>query len=378
MVSLVRLQTWPDSAVRCGPTFAEKVAFLSEPQAYVPRQAGCKVGVASAVVRRETHMSWVFLVGDRAYKLKKPVRFPYLDFSTLTHREIACRAELRLNRRLACDVYLDVAPLTWSSDGLSLAPGGQIVDWLVVMRRLDERTTLEHALLASCVESWQIDRLAAMLVQFYRLATPAPVTPLGHLVAWQRSLIVNRHVLLHPKLGMPAGLVRRIDEVQRRFLVRRGSMLLDRVRSRHIVDGHGDLRPEHIFIGDPPHIIDCLEFNARLRAVDPFDEIAYLTLECERLGNRWAGRTIRRRIAAALRDGMSDELFTFYRCYRATLRARLTIAHLLERDPRPPDKWTALAKTYLQLAFTDALWLEKSLLVKPRAASRRGRRLFLQ
>ena len=89
-------------------------------------------------------------------------------------------------------------------------------------------------------------------------------------------------------------------------------------------------------------------------------------------------RTIRRRVAAALRDGMSDELFTFYRCYRATLRARLAIAHLLERDPRTPDKWPELAKTYLQLAFTDALWLEKSLLVKPRAASRRGRRLFLQ
>jgi aminoglycoside phosphotransferase family enzyme len=318
-------------------------------------------------------MSWVFLVGDRAYKLKKPVRFAYLDFSTLAHREIACRAELRLNRRLAHDVYLDVLPLTWSTNGLSLAPGGQIVDWLVVMRRLDERTTLEHALLANRVESWQIDRLVAMLVQFYRLAAPAPVTPFGHLVAWQRSLIVNRSVLLHPKLGMPGGLVRRIDEAQRGFLVRRRSMLLDRVRSRHIVDGHGDLRPEHIFIGDPPRIIDCLEFNAALRAVDPFDEIAYLSLECEHLGNRLAGRTIRRRVAAALRDGMSDELFTFYRCYRATLRARLAIAHLLEPDPRTPEKWPALAKTYLQLAFTDALRLERSRAIQPPAARWRGR-----
>jgi aminoglycoside phosphotransferase family enzyme len=359
------------------PTLADKVAFLSKPHAYLPQQAERQASQGGEVVRRETHMSWVFLVGDRAYKLKKPVRFPYLDFSTLAHREIACRAELRLNRRLAHDVYLEVVPLTWST-GLSLAPRGHVVDWLVVMRRLDERMTLEQALLADRVESWQIDRLVAMLVQFYQLAAPAPVTPVGHLVAWQRSLIVNRSVLLHPKLGMPAGLVRRIDEAQRRFLVRRRSMLLDRVRSRHIINGHGDLRPEHIFIGDPPHIIDCLEFNAALRAVDPCDEIAYLSLECERLGNRWAGRTIWRRVAAALRDGMSNELFTFYRCYRATLRARLAIAHLLEPDPRTPGKWPALAKTYLQLAFADALRLERSLLMEPRAARCRRRRSLVQ
>jgi aminoglycoside phosphotransferase family enzyme len=288
---------WPATARR-EPTLAEKVAFLSEPDAYIPK-SGQASRRAGEVVRRETHMSWVFLVGDRAFKLKKPVRFSYLDFSTLAHREIACRAEVSLNRRLAHDVYLEVVPLTWLGNGLSLGRRGRVVDWLVVMRRLDERTTLEHVLLAGHVESWQIDRLVAMLVRFYRLARPAPVTPVGHLVAWRRSLAVNRSVLLHPNLGMPAGLIRRIDQAQRHFIVQRRSLLLGRVRSRYIIDGHGDLRPEHIFIGDPPRIIDCLEFNAALRAVDPFDEIAYLSLECERLGNRWVGRTIQRRVAAA-------------------------------------------------------------------------------
>ena len=95
------------------PTLAEKVAFLSQPAAY-PRPV-------SEVIRRETHMSWVFLAGDKVYKLKKPVRFPYLDFSTLGRREAACRAELDLNRRLAPDVYLDVVPLV-------AAPRGSL-DW---------------------------------------------------------------------------------------------------------------------------------------------------------------------------------------------------------------------------------------------------------
>ena len=85
-----------------GPTLDAKVRFLSRPDAYRP--APGKVG------RRETHMSWVFLAGDRVYKLKKPVRFPYLDFSSLARREAACRAELRLNRALAPDIYLDVLP----------------------------------------------------------------------------------------------------------------------------------------------------------------------------------------------------------------------------------------------------------------------------
>jgi uncharacterized protein len=300
-----------------------------------------------------------------AYKLKKPVCFSYLDFSTLALRETACRAELKLNRRLAPGVYLDVVALAASAAGLSIGGAGDVVDWLVVMRRLDEHQMLDRALAGRRVKSWQIDRLVDTLVQFYRRATPVFISPLRHLVAWRRSLLYNQRVLLDPRLGMPAGLVRRIDRAQRLFLARRRSLLVDRVRARRIVDAHGDLRPEHIFLGDPLCIIDCLEFNAALRAADPFDEVAFLSLECERLGNAWAGRYIRRRIAAALQEGPSEELFTFYRCYRATLRARLAIAHLLESAPRTPEKWPVLARVYLQLAFAEAVRLEKLLRAPP-------------
>ncbi len=160
---------------------------------------------------------------------------------------------------------------------------------------------------------------------------------------------------------MPAGLIRRIDAAQRGFLKARGGLIADRVRGRQIVDGHGDLRPEHIWLGDPVTIIDCLEFNAGLRAVDPFDEIAYLCIECDRLGAHWASRYIRRRAIHALRDHLSDELFTFYRCHRATLRARLSIAHLLEAEPRTPEKWPRLARSYLRIAAADAVRLERML-----------------
>jgi uncharacterized protein len=333
------------------PTLDQKVEFLS--------QAGAYAHPVSGVVRRETHMSWVFLAGERVYKLKKPVRFPYLDFSSLQRREAACRAELRLNRRLAPDVYLDVMPLTATARGLAIGGDAAIVDWLVVMRRLDERQTLESAILEDRLESWQLDRLVATLVPFYRRAARVLLSPAVHRRDWQQSLTDNRRVLLDPRLGLPSGLVRRIAGIQRRFLLQHWEALAARVRGRNIVDGHGDLRPEHIWLGDPVRIIDCLEFNPRLRAVDPFDEIAFLGLECDRLGAAWAGRYLRRGIVRGLTDGLSDELFLFYRSNRAMLRARLAIAHLMEPNPRTPEKWPRLARAYLAIAAADAVRLER-------------------
>ncbi len=331
----------------------DKVAFLSRPETYPHR--------ADHVVLRETHMSWVFLVGDRVYKLKKPVRFPYLDFSTLARREAACRAELALNRRLAGDVYLDVIALTTSVHGLALGGCGAVVDWLVAMRRLDESDMLDQAIVSERIDAARLDQLVAALANFYRRAGRVFLSPIAHMIGWRRSLAYNRKVLLDLRLGLPAGLVRRIDRIQRQFLSECGGLLFDRVSRRQIVDGHGDLRPEHIWLGDPPRIIDCLEFNPNLRAVDPFDEVAFLTLECERLGSIWAARHIYDRMSRALPCRPPQGLFVFYRCHRATLRARLAIAHLLEPDGRTPEKWPLLARTYLRFAADDARRLERFL-----------------
>ena len=138
------------------------------------------------------------------------------------------------------------------------------------------------------------------------------------------------------------------------FLRARAELIAGRVRARAIVDGHGDLRPEHIWLDDHVTIIDCLEFNAGLRAVDPFDEIAYLCVECDRLGGAWASAHIRRRAIHALRDHLSDELFTFYRCHRASLRARLDHRASAGAHPRTPEKWPRRAREYLAVAAADA------------------------
>lgn len=337
------------------PVLATKVDFLSRPDAYSPRPPD--------VARRETHMSWVFLAGDRVYKLKKPVRFPYLDFSTLERREAACRAELRLNRRLASDVYIAVVPLVERGGALSIGGEGAPVDWLVKMKRLDERLMLDSILESGTLTIGQLDRLIEALALFYRSATPVNLPPVLHLTDWTRSLDYNKRVLLDPRFRNPSGLIHQVDTALRRFLKTYGGRIAARLRRRRIVDGHGDLRPEHIWLDDKVRIIDCLEFNARLRINDPLDEIAFLALECERLGAKWAGDYLRRRMTHILRDGPTEELFTFYYCHRAMLRARLAIAHLLEERPRTPEKWSRLCATYLVLAKNSARRLEAYVMV---------------
>jgi aminoglycoside phosphotransferase family enzyme len=334
------------------PTLAEKVAFL---------RSGETHGKASGdVVAIETHMSWVFLVGGTVFKLKKPVKFPYLDYSTLKRRETACIAEHELNRRLAPPTYLGVVPLRLSTSGLSIGGTGTIVDWLVVMQRLDDRLLLDRAIATACVERAHADRVSRLMVRFYRTARRPFLSPALHLRDWKRNLADNHKVLLDPQLKLRHGLIWRVDRVQRLFLERHGTLLAERVRAKRIVDGHGDLRPEHVWLGQPPQIIDCLEFSSRLRAVDPFDELAYLSLECERLGAAWVGDRIVRQVALGLHQPLPKQLFGFYRCYRATLRARLAIAHMLEPQPRTPEKWPALARTYLRIAETEAAKLERS------------------
>lgn len=327
---------------------SEKVAFLSGEAAY-PRGAG-------PVRPHETHMSWVFLGAETVHKLKKPVRFAYLDFSTLARREAACRAEFAINQRLAPDVYEAVVPLTRSEAGLALNGNGEVVDWLVRMRRLDTDLTLEVRVARGDIERAHIDGLAAKLVRFYRLAKPVHRNGAAHLAAWRAQIRTDCAVLLKPTLGLPTGLVRSVRAAQLRFIRLRGPLLAE--RARRIVDAHGDLRPEHIWIGPPVKIIDRLEFDPRLRAIDPLDELAFLDQELRRLGNPAVGARIARRVQTALHDRSPPELYLFYRSCRAMLRARLAIAHMLEPNPRTPEKWPRQARAYLAMAAADARRLE--------------------
>jgi len=337
---------------------AAKVDFLRCPDAYPEHPR--------SVTTRQTHMSWVFLTDERVYKLKKPVRFPFLDYSSLARREAACRAEIAVNRRMAASVYLGVEPLVRTRHGLAVGGKGEVVDWLVVMRRLPEAQMLDHALGAGAVGAPELDRLAVFLAGFYGHARRMPVPAAVHLDNWRRQVARNRTALADPRFRLEPRCVARIDRSQRRFLTIHGGLVAARAAGGRIVDGHGDLRPEHIFIGEPAAVIDRLEFNPGFRVADPFDELAFLHVECEVLGFAEAGAAIAERVGTGLRDAVDPLLYAFYRSYRATMRARLVIAHLVAPDGRSPERWRPLAARYLAVALAEATAIEGALLAHAR------------
>ncbi len=324
------------------PGIAAKVAFLRRPQSYPD--------VGGAVTALETHMSWVFLTERHAWKLRKPVCYGYLDFSTLAARRHDCDEEVRLNRRLTRDVYLAIVPLTRNAAGeLRLGGDGATVDWLVKMRRLPAERMLDNALRAGTVDVADLARVVAALARVYRTAR-VPIAPADYRRRLADDIDANEHELCLPEWGLPQEDIAATCSAQRAFLRTRAALFDARVRDGWIVEGHGDLRPEHICLEAEPQIIDCLEFARDLRIADAADELAFLALECERLGAPALGPVI----FAAWRESSGDAppaaLLHFYQSYRACVRAKIAIWHWREPELRGLPKWPARARDYLQLA----------------------------
>jgi aminoglycoside phosphotransferase family enzyme len=296
-------------------------------------------------------MAIVFLTDRHAYKLKRPVCHRVLDFSTTAARRRDADAEVRLNRRLAPDVYLGTLSLTVDPQGrLAIAGHGQEVDTLVWMNRLPGDLALDRALARGAVGEREIRRVAEILVTFYREATRIAIEPDEYRARFGRDICENRDELLRLGTRMPQALVREIAAAQLRFLKAQGDQLDARVDQQWIVDGHGDLRPEHVFLTEPPVIIDCLEFDPKFRVLDVADELAYLSLECERLGATWVGPLVRRTCNRALDDAPPARLMAFYTSFRALLRAKIAIWHLWDVDAGQHDRWRSRALAYLDLA----------------------------
>ena len=337
MISQYRAATPPS------PSLHEKVAFLRSPGAYTPRP--------EAVEAIETHMSWVFLTERHAYKLKKPIRYDVLDFSSLALRRRSCEREVRLNRRLARDVYLEVVPLTVEPCGtLRLGGSGLPAEWLVKMRRLPEDRTLERLIQRGGLSREQVQPAAALLGAFYATAVPATVDAAGYLRHLAEGIRADRDELVRDVYGLAADDVLQVADAQLHYLEGAAEGLGSRVSGGRVVEGHGDLRPEHVFLTDPPAIIDCLEFSRDLRMLDPLDELSFLDLECERLGAPEVGRWFLEAYLDAGRDEAPSNLLVFYRRFRALRRAKVAVWHLRDHERDDVDKWRQRARWYLAAA----------------------------
>ena len=320
-----------------------KVAFLRQPTSFP--------GSSYRVEAIETHMSWVFLTDGYAYKLKKPVRYDFLDFSTIESRRFYCEEEVRLNRRLAPDVYLGVVALNLDShEHLQLDTEGSAIDWLVKMRRLPTQRMLDYAIKHGMASGQDISKVATRLANFYLACAPVRLDT----DQYRKSLLerINRNFqeMTQPAYFLSEKQIREICTAQHTVLQNMSDLLDQRVRSGKIVEGHGDLRPEHICLNQALDIIDCLEFSYDLRTADPIDELGFLALECERLGAVDFGALILRIYSQLSGDVPAAALVHFYQSFRASLRAAITIRHLNEEQFRYSPEWMRRAREYLQLA----------------------------
>lgn len=321
----------------------------------------------------ETHISWVFLTQRRVYKLKKPVRFDFLDYSTVQRRKQACEAEVQLNRRLAPHTYLGVMPLVRNRFGqLQLGGSGTPVDWVVVMRRLNADRSLEALIRSGRITLAQVGQLADRLADFYRRLPPLTIRAQEYRQRIEDHVRANHTVLCTAADELDTDAVKRLYSGQLRILTLRPEWLDNRVCDGRVVEGHGDLRPDHIYFQPGPIVIDCIEFNAEFRQLDVLDELSFLAMECDIRQAGWIGRQVLERYRQTNGDQPPEELLAFYQCYRATVHAKVAALRAAQHPADPQTAWNQ-ARQYVQLADSYAAGLGPPLLIVMRGPAGCGK-----
>ena len=319
----------------------------------------------------ETHISWVFLGEAEVIKVKRPVDLGFLDFTTAEKRREACDAEVRLNRRLAPAVYIDVVPITVDAAGVhGIAGRGAVVDWAVRMRRLAVESRADELLRAGLLEPEHIDELAIRIVRFHEEARCDAETSKHGDVATIRSNVKENFAQTRASIGdyLSAQQAHEIEDWQLDVL-RDEDRFTARVDKARVRDGHGDLRLEHVYFETDRSItiIDCIEFNERFRYGDVCADIAFLSMDLA-----WHGRVdlAERFLARYAKESNDYDLYSvvnFYESYRAFVRGK--VASLLANDAEASSAARARAGSEARRYFVLALAYERPPLVPPRVVA---------
>ena len=299
---------------------------------------------ASNITMLQTHISWVFLAGSFAYKIKKPLNLGFLDFTTPEKRLLACRDELNLNRRLAADIYLDVLPLSRHGDsyllGSDLRQHQDVVDYCVKMVRFDQHDLFDVRLMEGRFDPAWMDQLATTIACFHRDAESS-----SHIRHFGEAEFLQSHMEASLKYAEQAS-GPDVPPLLLSSLKRKSGVCLDRLRSsirerqKHFVKNcHGDLHLKNITLfNNRPTPFDCIEFSDEFRMIDTMNDVAFLVMDCDSrersdLGYRFLSRYLEQ---SGDYDGL--KLLPLYLSYRAGVRGKVSCLLLDETGDTPgPD-----------------------------------------
>lgn len=316
----------------------------------------------------QTHISYIFIAGDYVYKVKKPVNFGFLDFTTLARRKFYCEEELRLNRRLAPSIYLDVVAIGEDGSGrLALGAANPVVEYAVCMKKLPLDKMLKVLLAQGKVDGSVMDAVAGKIARFHAAAqTGGPIDEMGSVKIIRHNHEENfAQTAPYIDATVPAYQYEFIKAYVDKFLTLNTRLLEERVRTHKIRDCHGDLHLEHICIADEIIVFDCIEFNERFRFSDVAAEVAFLTMDLDYNSYPRQAEDFVRSYTDYSGDSELHRLLNFYRCYYAYVRGKV-ISFRLDQKEIPDHERTDIRRTaakYFDLAYTYASRLEEPVLI---------------
>lgn len=304
----------------------------------------------------QTHISFVVLTGKYAYKIKKPVNFGFLDFSTLEKRKHFCEEEVRLNRRLCPEIYLDVVPITLKDDKLEIDGAGKIVEYAVKMKEFSQDNLMTNLLQKNKIDEQILDRIIDILVDFYNYsARSKEINQFGTVKSIKFNTDENfeqtKSVI---DVAIPKNIYDFIKDTTNNFLETKENVFKNRIKNDFICDCHGDLHSGNIVVNkNDICIFDCIEFNERFRYSDVASDIGFLAMDLDFLGHPYHSSYLIEKYVEQSRDNCIFDVLNFYKCYRAYVRGKVISFRLNDTTINNTEKQKVIdsAKKYFDLAF---------------------------
>jgi aminoglycoside phosphotransferase family enzyme/predicted kinase len=313
---------------------------LKKPEIYGPKVV--------KVEMLQTHISYVFLTGEYAYKVKKPVNFGFLDFSTLEKRRFFCEEEIRLNKRLCPDMYLEIVPITVNDNCAQIKGDGEVIEYAVKMRQFPQNRIMTKVLQNEIIGTEVIEHICTALVDFYKTHPSS-----NEIAEFGREAVIKQNIKENFEqtkskidIIIPHDIFMHIKEMDDRFFKKNKVVFEHRRKAGCIHDCHGDLHSGNIVLTDTVLIFDCIEFNKRFRYCDVASDIGFLAMDLDFLNHPFLSSFFIQCYVEKSGDSDVFSVLNFYKCYRAFVRGKIAGFRLDDPHISKPDKAEAVQNAH--------------------------------